>query len=47
MNIQNLEHKSVWSMSDEISKREALSGDLTVEAVVIGAGLTGVLTAHF
>ena len=47
MNIQNLEHKSVWSMSDVIPEREPLDGNLTVEAVVIGAGLAGVLTAHF
>lgn len=47
MNIQNLEHKSIWSMSEKIPDRELLNGDLTVEAVVIGAGLAGVLTAHF
>lgn len=38
--------KSVWSESYKIEKREELKGDMAVEAVVVGAGITGLLTAY-
>ncbi|MCR1952779.1 MULTISPECIES: FAD-dependent oxidoreductase [unclassified Clostridium] len=38
--------KSVWSKSYDIKKRNHLKGDIEVEAVVIGAGITGLLTAY-
>ena len=31
----------------EIRKREPLPGDMEAEAVVIGAGLAGILTAYY
>lgn len=38
--------QSVWSRNYKIKEREALKGDIEVEAVVIGAGITGLLTAY-
>lgn len=38
--------KSVWSRNYKIKEREALKSDIEVEAVVIGAGITGLLTAY-
>lgn len=37
--------KSIWSQSCKIRGRECLPGNLEVEAVIIGAGMTGILTA--
>lgn len=37
---------SVWSKTCEIEKREALSGDIEREVVVIGAGMAGILIAN-
>ena len=37
--------ESIWSQSCKIRKREHLCGNLEVEAVVIGAGMAGILTA--
>ncbi|WP_312643464.1 FAD-dependent oxidoreductase [Hydrogenoanaerobacterium sp.] len=39
--------KSVWSESCSLPKREPLAGDLRADAVVIGAGMAGILTAFF
>lgn len=39
--------ESVWMKEIRIRKREPLPGDMEVPAVVIGAGLTGVLTAYY
>lgn len=36
---------SIWSQSCNIRERECLPGNLEVEAVVIGAGIAGILTA--
>ena len=38
--------KSVWSESYNIKERNHLKEDIEVEAVVIGAGITGLLTAY-
>ena len=37
--------KSIWSQSCNIRERECLPGNLEVEAVIIGAGMAGTLTA--
>ena len=37
----------IWSDNIVIRKREPLNGDLSVEVAVIGAGITGILTAYF
>ncbi len=37
----------IWNEDVNISTREPLSGDLSVEVAVIGAGITGILTAYF
>lgn len=37
---------SVWSKDYDIDKRESLSNDIKVDTVVIGAGITGLLTAY-
>lgn len=37
----------LWSQSCKIPQRRCLPGDLEVDIVVIGAGMAGVLTAHF
>ena len=39
--------KSIWSMETEIPGREPLKGDKKVFAVVIGAGMAGILTAYY
>ena len=39
--------ESLWSQTVEIPKREALRGNLTVHTAVIGAGMSGLLTAYF
>lgn len=39
--------ESIWTESIEIRKREPLPGDMEAPAVVIGAGLAGILTAYF
>lgn len=39
--------ESVWMEDTKIRKREALSGDMETQAVVIGAGLAGILTAYY
>ena len=38
--------KSVWTESYNIKKRESLDRDIEAEVVVIGAGITGLLTAY-
>lgn len=38
---------SIWMEDTEIRKREPLPGDMEAQAVVIGAGLTGILTAYY
>lgn len=37
----------IWNEDINIRKREPLNGDLSVEVAVIGAGITGILTAYF
>lgn len=39
--------ESIWTEDTEIRKREPLTGDMETEAVVIGAGLAGILTACY
>lgn len=39
--------ESIWTVETEIEKREPLAGDLETQAVVIGAGMAGVLTAYY
>lgn len=39
--------ESVWMKDTKIRKREPLLGDMEVPAVVIGAGLAGILTAYY
>ena len=39
--------QSIWNDEIKIKKREPLNGDLSVEVAIIGAGITGILTAHF
>ena len=38
---------SIWTAETEIRSREPLSGDISVEAVVIGAGMAGILAAYY
>lgn len=38
--------ESIWKKTCRIKERPSLNGDLEVEAVVIGAGMTGILTAY-
>lgn len=39
--------QSIWMAETKIREREALPGDLETEALVIGAGLAGILTAYY
>lgn len=39
--------KSIWSQTIQISERESLREDKTADIVVIGAGITGLLTAYY
>lgn len=39
--------ESIWVRETKIKKREHLPGNMETEAVVIGAGLTGILTAYY
>lgn len=39
--------ESVWTKETGIREREPLSGDMEVSVAVIGAGLTGILTAYY
>ncbi|MEA4919783.1 MAG: FAD-dependent oxidoreductase [Clostridiaceae bacterium] len=39
--------ESIWSKSAKIENHESLRGDMETEAVVIGGGLAGILTAFF
>ncbi len=39
--------QSVWSEDTQIRRRESLAGDMEAGAVVIGAGLAGILTAYY
>lgn len=39
--------ESIWTAETEIRKREPLAEDLETQAVVIGAGLAGMLTAYY
>lgn len=38
---------SIWTMTTDIKEREPLKKNLSVNTVVIGAGIAGVLTAYF
>lgn len=38
--------ESIWSKTCSIEERDVLRGDMDTEAVVIGGGITGILTAH-
>lgn len=38
--------ESIWNKTVEIPRREALKGDIHTKAVVIGAGMAGILTAY-
>ncbi len=37
--------ESIWSQSCTIPQRQPLTGDLEVEAAVIGGGMAGILAA--
>ena len=37
--------ESIWTAETKIREREALPGDMEVDAVVIGAGMVGILSA--
>lgn len=39
--------ESIWTAETSIRQREPLPGDVETDAVVIGAGMTGVLTAYY
>src|SRR5437764_11794933 len=39
-------HRSFWSESEPARPRPELGGDLDVDVLVIGAGITGVTTAY-
>ena len=39
--------ESIWSRETEIPRREPLDGDTEAFAVVIGAGMSGILTAYY
>ena len=38
--------ESIWSKDTQIEKRPQLSGDINTDAVIIGGGLAGILTAY-
>lgn len=38
--------ESIWSKTINFEEREALSGDIYTEVVIIGAGMAGILTAY-
>ena len=40
------EHIPIWQRSVEIPRREALEGDLETDALIIGGGMAGILTAY-
>lgn len=42
-----MERESIWQKTVSISRRPGLPGDLSVDVAVVGAGLAGILTAHF
>ncbi len=39
--------ESIWTRETKIKSRESLPGDMEIEAVVIGAGMAGILTAYY
>ncbi len=39
--------ESIWTEQIELTKRDSLLQDITTEALVIGAGMAGVLAAYF
>ncbi len=39
--------KSIWTEEIEIRRRRELPGDMEAQAVVIGAGMAGILTAYY
>ena len=39
--------KPIWNEEVKMKKREPLNGDMSVETAIIGAGITGILTAYF
>lgn len=39
--------ESIWTAETKIQRRDPLPGDLETPAVVIGAGMTGILTAYY
>ena len=38
--------ESIWNSTVDIPSRNALEEDISAEAVVIGAGMAGILTAY-
>lgn len=42
----SFDHASHWQKTADLPRFPALGGDLTVDAVVIGAGVTGITAAH-
>lgn len=38
--------ESIWSKTEQMPEREPLSGNITVDAAVIGGGMAGILTAY-
>ena len=39
--------KSIWNLTSSIKQREKLNKDLSCDILVVGAGLTGILTAYY
>lgn len=38
--------ESIWSQSCQIEERDPMPGDIQTDVAIIGAGMTGILTAH-
>ena len=39
--------QSIWRKMTHVSEKRALQGNMSVQNVVIGAGMAGLLTAYF
>ena len=39
--------QSIWRKTTHVSERRELQGNISVQNVVIGAGMAGLLTAYF
>ncbi len=39
--------KSIWNLTSSIKQREKLNKDLSCDILIVGAGLTGILTAYY